>query len=205
MKQFLFCSSLISICLFVGCKLPFIDEPDYSVCYDSNEFLDISVISLKEMDSVNFFVDDRQFCAGMQKKTYCRQKLDINNEYYIGLMGDKLLNGCLLEEDKRIWTVSSCFLRGPIDDISMNSEKLKLKIFIGEETLILETNPTSWWGGYLNIIAEEDTTDWFSFDENPFRPWCPEYNHPAKSIRGDCVNGFCFAYIKYDLTKFCYE
>ena len=170
--------------LFCGCY-----EGIETKCYDSNRYVFLKIISMTDIDSVHFFLNTRRVCVvGLSENKY--------------QCDDSTLK--VSENDCPVWNVFSCGL-GPLENVDFDSSKMSIEIFIKGDINNIETDFTVIGGNYINVIPEQDTAEWFGYEENPIRPFFDVFDSPASSNRGGCYDGYCVATLPIVKEEFCYD
>ena len=165
----------IVICgLFCSCH-----EGIETKCYDSDQYVFLRVISMTDIDSVHFILNNQRVCeVGLSKKEY-------------------LCN----EDDCPVWNAFSCGL-GPLENIDFDSSKLSIEIFINGEVNKIETDFIVMGGNNINAIPEQDSAKWFSYKENPLGQI---YGSPKMSNRMGCFDSYCVTTLPIEKEEFCYD
>ena len=171
---------LISL-LFFGCY-----EGVKTECYDSNRYVFLKIISMTDIDSVHFFLNNRRVCVvGLSENKY--------------QCDDSTLK--VSENDCPVWNVFSCGL-GPLENVDFDSSKMSIEVFIKGDINRIETDFTVMGGNNINVIPEQDSTKWFSYKENPLGQI---YGSPQLSNRVGCYDGYCVATLPIVKEEFCYD
>ncbi len=165
-----------------------------SECFSSDEYFELSYISSSKVDSVDFFLDGRHVChldsAMFLVKDSTTGFFFWESEYG----GDSLM-----------WFAFNCFLGRPKDKINVSSVHLGMRIFNKGNEKEIYVNSTFDGGFAINIIPVQDTVIWFSYTDNPIRPFFSYFNAPASSKRIGCFDGYCVVSLPIMEDQFCHD
>lgn len=103
-----------------------------------------------------------------------------------------------------MWFAFHCFLGRPKDKINVSSVHLDMRIFNKGNEKEIYVNSTFDGGFAINIIPVQDTAIWFSYTDNPIRPFFSYFNAPASSKRIGCFDGYCVAFLPIVEKEYCF-
>ena len=198
-------SRFIYFSLFIvllGCT-PY-EDPSETECFDSDDFLSIRLITTANIDSVQFYLNEQYVCQG---QTSANQKIILCNDstkrspVYIQPTSQKISDHCVVSESYPIWNVFLCGIT-PFDDVKPNSNELGIQIFFNDTTTHIKTGLITTGRTRINIVPEQDTTKWFSYDENPIDV---TLHSSDMSKRTGCFEGYCITTLPMTEKEFCYE
>ncbi|MBQ3716018.1 MAG: hypothetical protein II892_10670 [Fibrobacter sp.] len=198
-------SRFIYFSLFIvllGCA-PY-EDPSETECFDSDDFLSIRLITTANIDSVQFYLNEQYVCQG---QTNASQKIILCNDstkrapVYIQPTSQKISDHCVVSESYPIWNVFLCGIT-PFDDVKPNSNELGIQIFSNDTTTHIKTGLITTGRTRINIVPEQDTTKWFSYDENPIDV---TLHSSDMSKRMGCFEGYCVTTLPMTEKEFCYE
>lgn len=175
-------------------------------CYDSNRFVSLNFLTTDEFDSIQLYLNEKHICYG-DVGVYYEQIIcqDTGRFLVATVVSEADVDKCVLSEENPIWYGFHCFVGKPSDGIDVNSAKIRAQIFYKDEKSWIETPLNTWGGNYVNVIAESDTTRWFTYDKNPVRPYFDDYDSPSSSNRVGCYDGYCVATLPMADKDVCYD
>lgn len=189
-----------AICgLFCGCY------DGETECYDTKEYISISILSTTKIDSVDIYLNGEQVCHIDYAYHFVKPA---NNEYFYDEDFHKTLSGedlCDSLEECPSWYDLGCYLRKPPNKIRAQDTLVSMHVFEGlqrkEQKIIIPAIG----GNNINVISEQDSVMWFSYKENPIRPFASVFDSPAASNRAGCYDGYCVATVPIVEEEYCYD
>ena len=171
-------------------------------CLDSNQFSSINVISRNRIDSVKYYVNSKQVCF-QEDDVY-----EVESICYDSLRPDYLYvypQGCLYTSQRTWGFWHHCFVGGKKGERNLNKNNIVIDIYTNSTKKKIEITEIDAGGLIVNLIPEQDTSEWFKFTENPIRPFYDEFNSPVSSERRNCVNDYCIAILPMVDNELCYD
>ena len=185
--------------VFLGCPTEELE------CTDSNNFVNLNVLTTDNVDSIHFFLNKKQVChsnIGVFHNILICEDSSAKG-YLSAIMADDAPDECDTPNKKLIWKGFHCFIGNSSDHVDIDSSILSLEIFSSAGSSMINTSQVILGGRHINIIPETDTTKWFGHDQNPIRPYFDEFNTPALSMRMGCNNNYCMAALPMTQKEIC--
>ena len=177
----------LSLICLIGCNFN-----DPIECFDRSYYVDIGVTSSFRIDSIEVSAENKLVCHNDYALLYAKQP-DETFFYWVE-------NDCDSATICEKWYSLGCQI-GPDENIGLRT--FDVTVFNADTTqkLSIEVNGNT--GTIYNIIPEQDTAKWFTYENNPTRESNEGFETPAKSVRLGCEGGYCIANVPLIIRQFC--
>lgn len=172
--------------------------------------------STSKIDSVQFYLNNERICyesmpvnSGICEE--CENIKGISFNYIkCQVSKDKeifdyssSLDSCFISENFPAWNIFECRIDERQYGKTLDSTKLTLYIY-SENGKSNEMNISLYGGNYYNVVSEQDTAKWFSYDEIVMNYNYDYFKFSALWRKIGCINENCAFYLQSDDAD-CYD